>query len=89
MKEGILTSICTQRHWGSLLNGGPYLIKWFPWKRTETAAPADAEDQGDDNLLAGISAREVGTHALAQQINAEDTRARGFPANPSVIQEDY
>lgn len=61
----------------------------FPWKRTETAAPADAGEQGDDNLPAEIGAREVGTHALARRIDAEDTRARGFPANSSVSQEDY
>ncbi|KAL7940041.1 hypothetical protein V8C42DRAFT_349789 [Trichoderma barbatum] len=62
----------------------------FPWKGTETEAPpADAGGQGDDSLLAEIGAREVGTHALARQIDAEDTRARGFPANSSVFQEDY
>jgi superfamily II DNA or RNA helicase len=58
----------------------------FPSKHTESETAPVA---GDDNLFAEINATEMGTHALVQRIDAEDTRARGFPANASTFQEDY
>jgi hypothetical protein len=70
----------------------------FSSKRTESetetaataaAAAVDTHGEGDDNLFAEIDATEMGTHALVQRIDAEDTRARGFPANASTFHEDY
>jgi superfamily II DNA or RNA helicase len=57
----------------------------FPSVGGETAATAG----DDEDAFTEISAEEMGTHALASRIDAQDTRARGFAANASVFQEDY
>jgi superfamily II DNA or RNA helicase len=73
----------------------------FPSERSGVAATATATatnhtlrvGEGDasntSDAFAEISGREIGTEALVRRIDAEDTRAQGFPANASRFQEDY
>jgi superfamily II DNA or RNA helicase len=54
----------------------------FPCHHTDAATVS-----GEEHASAEITAAELGTHALVRRIDAEDTQARGFPADANTFQE--